>query len=371
MTPHRMQKQEVEKVVDLISDIFGFEKQYSRQRMISALRRARDRRETLLISEDGRPVSHIRAVFSTVSVYGCEFKVASIGGVATDAAHRGRGYAGAILDTWLREMKEKGAKVLIVSGERGLYRRAHCVEAGRLYDAAVSREQAGPLVEGVRVRRVTLEDWPALAPLHQAEPVRLVRPGKLAGTLPFWWDCDSPELWLIERQREPVAYLGLSLGWPRNAATRRRVTWEYAGSRAALLDALPAVFAESSLDEITVTALGHDRELLYLIERRGWEKKERPLGGTHRLLDLPGLMKALKPYLRERLPRTDVRKLTFDQTGGRCTFAYGEERLEVGLSEAAPLVLGGPNAPPVEGELARVLAEVFPIPFPVPGFDYL
>jgi len=34
-------------------------------------------------------------------------------------------------------------------------------------------------------------------------------------------------------------------------------------------------------------------------------------------------------------------------------------------------VLGGPNAPPVEGELARVLAEVFPIPFPVPGFDYL
>ena len=41
------------------------------------------------------------------------------------------------------------------------------------------------------------------------------------------------------------------------------------------------------------------------------------------------------------------------------------------LSQAAPLVLGGPDAPEVKGELGRVLGEVFPVPFPMPGFNYV
>ena len=369
--PHQMKLDEVEGVVDLISGIFGFDAQYRRERMIAALRQPKTWRDTLVISENGKPVTHIRTVFTEVSVYGCEFKVASIGTVATDEAFRGRGYAGITLETCLREMKERGVKVLIVSGSRGLYRRAHCAAAGRAYEAAVTREQLAPVPTGLQVRRVGLEDWPTLAPLHQSEPVRFVRPSDLAKRLPFWWDCEYPEVWLIERQGAPVAYLGLAFGWPRDMASKRRVTWEYAGSRAAVLEALPLIFAEGGLEEIVLIGLGHDRELLYLMQQRGWEPKARPLGGTHRLLDLPGLMKIMKPYLAARLPRAELRKLTFGQTDDRCTFTYNDQQLEVSLAEAAPLVLGGPNAPLVEGDLGRVLAEVFPIPFPRPGFDFV
>jgi hypothetical protein len=210
-----------------------------------------------------------------------------------------------------------------------------------------------------------------MAPIQQAEPVRFVRTADYVSTLPFWYDCDSPKLWLIERGGEPVAYLGLCLGWPRETPVTWRASWEYAGSRAALLDALPAIFAETGLQRIVLCALGHDRELVYLMQRRGWELTPRTLGGTHRLLDVPGMMKLLKPYLSARLPRRDLRQLAFDQNGDRCLLAYGTERLDISLSEAAPLVLGGPDAPQVQGELGRVLARAFPIPFPVPGFDYL
>ena len=109
----------------------------------------------------------------------------------------------------------------------------------------------------------------------------------------------------------------------------------------------------------------------YLLGRRGVALKEETLSGTHRLIDLPGLMQKLRPYLRERLESRDVRRLSFDQEGERCSFAYGEERLECSLGEATALVLGGPAAPRVSGDLGRVLSRVLPVPFPMPGFNYL
>jgi len=63
--------------------------------------------------------------------------------------------------------------------------------------------------------------------------------------------------------------------------------------------------------------------------------------------------------------------LSFHQAGDRCIFAYGEERLECGIGEATALVLGGPAAPEVSGDLGRVLSRILPVPFPTPGFDYL
>jgi len=109
----------------------------------------------------------------------------------------------------------------------------------------------------------------------------------------------------------------------------------------------------------------------YLLKRRGVALKEGTLGGTHRLIDLPGLMQKLRHYLRERLESRDVRMLSFDQAGDRCIFGYGEERLECGIGEATALVLGGSAAPEVSGDLGRVLSRILPVPFPTPGFDYL
>ena len=369
--PRPVEPNETEDLAELIGTIFSLGDHYSRAHMVSQLKRPLARREALVVCEDGRPVSHIRTAYSTVSIYGCEFKVASIGCVGTVEAYRGRGYAGAILEMSLRRMEKKGAKVLIVSGSRGLYRRAQCVPAGRTLTARVRPGDLGESPSGISVRRVGPEDWPLLAPLQQAESVRFARRLDFLSKRPFWWDCDFPEVWLVERGGDPVAYVGMTRDWRQDVATRRRHVWEYAGARAGLLAGLPAIFRESGVEEIQLNVLGHDGEMVYLLRRMGVALREGTLGGTHRLIDLPGLMRKLRPYLRERLERRDLGRLSFDQEGDGCVFAYGEERLECGLGEATALVLGGPAAPKVAGDLGRVLARVFPVPFPMPGFNYL
>lgn len=370
-TPRRPRKEEAGALAELIGTAMGLDSHYSRQDMASSLGRAESLRNTLVVAEDGRPVSHIRIVCQQVSVYGCRFKVASIGSVCTDPAYRGRGHAGKLLDACIRQMREKGAKILIVSGDRALYRRAHCVPAGRVFEAALRPADARELETDLTARRVSHEEWPLLAALHQAESVRFLRRPGFISSLPLWWNWERPELWLIENGGRAVAYIGLSLTWPREAQGRKRVLWEYAGSRAALLGGLPTIFQTADLNEIRMRALGHDTELIYLLRQRGLELEERPLSGTHRIIDLPGLMTKLRPYLRERLDRREVRRLSFEQHGDQCAIAYGDQRQELTLSQAAPLVLGGPGAPELSGDLARALSAVFPIPFPLPGFNYI
>jgi len=82
-------------------------------------------------------------------------------------------------------------------------------------------------------------------------------------------------------------------------------------------------------------------------------------------------MRRLRPYIRERLPDADLRKLRFEQERGRHSITYGEETQVLSPSETTWLVLGGTNSPSLSGELERVLQKIFPIPFPMPGFNYI
>ena len=105
--PRPVEPNEIEDLVEMIGTVFGIDDHYSKEYMASQLKRPFALREALVICEEGRPVSHIRTAYSTVSVYGCEFKVASIGCVGTVEAYRGRGYAGAILEMFLRRMEKE------------------------------------------------------------------------------------------------------------------------------------------------------------------------------------------------------------------------------------------------------------------------
>ncbi|MBN1461835.1 MAG: GNAT family N-acetyltransferase [Armatimonadetes bacterium] len=370
MEPRAVQKSEVPQLTEMLGRIFRLDRRYLYEEMAREVGRATSRRNALVLEADGKIVSHIRTAYSHVSIYGCTFKIASIGCVATEDAYRGREYASRVLDASLRQMRRAGAKVLIVSGSRGLYQRAHCVPAGRLCEA-VLRPDFGERRATLSVSKVDAREWATLAPLQQAESVRFARELGFLEQRPFWWDCEYPEVWLVAQHGRPVAYLALLPGWPRDSARQKRVTWEYGGSRAAIVEALPSVFEEGGLEEIRLSALGHDLELQYLLAERGVELTETTLHDTHRLIDLPGLIRRLRPYLRERLTRAELRGLCFDQQGERCAISRGDQRVEMSLSQAAPLVLGGPGAPVLTGTLADILGRVLPIPFPTPGYNYL
>lgn len=369
--PRLVRREEVEDLAQLLCDIFGFEQWYEKARFTRNMRRAVHLRGAMVIVEDGKPVSHILTIVDEVSINGCRTKAASLGGVCTREGYRNRGYAGLVLGESLARITAAGARILMVSGSRSLYRRNHCVPAGRLLAATIHRGSLPAPGEGkLTARRVSAGDWPLLAPLYGAEPVRFVRPLSFFDECCFWWDCASPEIWLIESAAKPLAYLCQVPDWSERERPARWVS-EYAGCRGAIVEALPLILEQGRVEELHLRVLGDDTELAYLLEGRGLSLTPTTASGTHRLLNLPGLMRDLRPYLAARLPRAVLRQLTFEQRGDICRIALGDEQIEMDLSQGIGLVMGGPTAPQVRGELGRVLADIFPAPFPLPGFNYV
>ncbi|MGD0113968.1 MAG: GNAT family N-acetyltransferase [Armatimonadota bacterium] len=368
--PRLSRRDEVNALSDLLCTVFGFDQYYDRAAFTKGLLRPVHLRGGVVIAEDGKPVSHIFHASDTVSLCGCSFRVASLGGVGTHPDYRNRGHAGRILEESLARMTANRARIVIVSGDRSLYRRNHCVPAGDVLETRIFRDSLPPVQSGLAVRRFEVGDWPSLSPLNQAEPVRFARSADFFSKCCSWWDISQPEVWVIADRERPLAYLSLHRPW-RDESKRTRTVGDYAGCRAAILDALPLIVETDNVQEIDLRFLRHDREFAYLLSRRGLQLKSALLWGTHRILNLPGLMRDLRPYLSARLTGRDLRQLSFGQQADVCTFSHGPQRVELDLSQTARLVLGSPEAPHIDGELGRVLGTVFPIPFPMPGFNYV
>ena len=322
-----------------------------------------------VVARDGRLVSHIKIAYNTISLYGCRLKIASIGGVCTHPDYRAQGIATILLDHCIAESARAGASLLLISGERRLYRRAHAVDAIPTLEGRLTPTFIEPASPPVTAHRGTAEDWFACASLYQSEPVRFVRRAEFFRQA---FEHGHSETWVIDSNGSPAAYVMLSRHGGSSPENRRRVVAEYAGSRAALADGLPALFEAGGYEQIELAVPMHDGELAGIFARRGISLKAGTLEDhTIRLLDVDRLMRRLGPYVAARLPRSQARRLSFHQKDDGCIFSLGDEKVELSLAKSAALVLGGPEAPKAPGELGRLLASLFPVPFPMPGMNYV
>ncbi len=364
--PRVPRPEELDDLSDLSAISFGFEPRRPGERR--RRHSGHGRSESRIIAMDGKPVSHIRIVYNHLSIEGAKVKVASFGGVCTHPDYRERGIASRLLNHCLSEVIEAGAKLLIISGMRGLYRRIDSVPVGPVWTASLKADSLPRATAGLTARAAEASDWPALAVLHQAEPVRFLRSSRFyAGATAGGYS----RAYVIEHDGAPVSYLCLSRIWdlPHDAPVRR--FREYAGSRAALLAGLPAVFKATGLSEIQIEFATYDREFSYLATSHGIPLEPDTIySHTIRLLDLPGLMRALRPYLQARLSPSDLRGLGVEQADGVCRFSLAGEWAELNLSQAGFVVLGGQEAPEIGGALGRLTSAIFPVPVPLPGLNY-
>ena len=333
-------------------------------------------RESRIIAVDGKPVSHIRIVYCFISIYGVRIKAAAFGGVCTDPEYRGRGIATRLLDYCIDEATRAGAKLLIISGDRGLYLRAQAAIAGPVWETRVVRHEDGDSGQARTVRAAGLDDAPALSRLHQAEVVRYLRSGDFFARM---LRHGHRQPWLIESGGQPIAYLSLSRIWGLPSGTGVRALAEYGGSRSALLDSLPSILDAAGLTELRVSFPTHDAEMTHLFRSRGVSLQHDTVHAhTYRLLDLPGLLRALRPYFAARLPAAALRAFSMTPTGERVSPAgervnmqFGSEQADLNLSEAAAIMFGGPAAPAIDGDLGELMRRIFPIPLPLPGLNYV
>jgi GNAT superfamily N-acetyltransferase len=332
-----------------------------------------------IVPAEQGPVAHVGVCIRPAVILGARLKVASIGAVCTDPAHRGRGLATALMADARSYAREQGASLMLISGGRGLYRRLGFGDAGRFdrYQLQVSQMHglASPVVE---VTEYQEEDLPAIAALQQAEPVRFYRSASdwrrlLQAEVLM---CDASDLLTIRQEGRLVAYVGVQRPSAGDSWTRGNVRiGELAGSRSGIAAALPALLDRYEVPVVNMWVQRTDVEMAVQARSRGWSAQPQSFPGTVGVVDPPTLMEALKPLLVERGAESAGLNVTASEDGA--TFALGTEQLKLQApGPLAALLFGGETAPagielPPDGALGHLLEALLPLPLLLPGYNYV
>jgi predicted N-acetyltransferase YhbS len=347
-----------------------------------------DNRDNLRVCVDpttGRCVSHVGMTVRDATLLGCRVRVGCIGAVCTDPDYRGRGLAGRCLDDAAAKARANGVDFLLVSGDRGLYRRRGCVPVGA---DTVFTADADVLSTTRRDFEVTVSvfngdaDFAQAAACYRREPVRFLRP-------PGDWEnarrcgvvMDRPSDFLAVREPgDGTAFLGhVVLQRPGDDGTATLA--EFAGERRALLAVLPALLTHfPGTRALRWQVQRHDTPFHALCARAGFRAETVPTPGTVTLLNFPQLMERLRPRFVELLGARDAARLSFreDETG-RCLFRFGGDEIALSRDAAARRLFGTPDDNPAAPrsfsdsptDLGATLDATLPLPTLYYGLNYV
>lgn len=77
-----------------------------------------------VVKENKKIVSLVGLTEEKVDINGYQIEIGNIGSVSTHPEYRGKGYATKLLQQAIKKAKKDGLTYLMISGDRGLYRRA-------------------------------------------------------------------------------------------------------------------------------------------------------------------------------------------------------------------------------------------------------
>jgi len=335
----------------------------------------------------GKPVSQLIIFHDQIKMYDGTVRAGSVGGVCTHPDFRGRGLASRLLEHCAEQLKKEGATLMLISGARGVYTRLGNVFHGKfVYFSIQPREEGHSRRNGLVIRKASNADAMLCSRLYQAEPVHFARrKSNFAAALehPMGNTYLHAESWIIERAGQPLAYLFLGIPYNQAESSGIRHVSEYAGSRSALVEAIRQIIARSNLQKVDWPVAWQDLELIQLLQDKGYECAEAPLDGhTLRILNLPKVMKDLRPILEGCLDAKLLRGLRFEQNGpllggtgaDRYAMIRGRERLELDGAAMTYLVMGNADVQAEKiyapGSLKEVISSLFPLPSFMPGLNY-
>ncbi|MBI1924661.1 GNAT family N-acetyltransferase [Candidatus Poribacteria bacterium] len=329
-----------------------------------------------IILEDGKIVSHVGLTQQWASILGCTVGVGCIGGVGTDKAHRGKGYATQLFDDASAKCYAEGFDFMIISGDRSLYRRAGCRKVGRGYEATIAVEQAERFDAGVSIVSCTEADIPTLSAIYRAEPVRFLRPREVYERA---LDCcvvmnRFSGFWLIKKGDAVRGYAIVSK--PSDRDTTVRIA-EYAGERTTILGAFAQIGKAYHRQNVALHILGVDGLMRDLLSECGIALKPSHSAGTVQIVNSPQLMARMRPYFEEILGAAEASRLHFTAEEGAYQIRYDADSLTIPeRGELAHLIFGTREEMVAdhlagEGKVAELMRRVLPIPALWYGINYV
>lgn len=328
-----------------------------------------DNLENLFVFVDGeRVVSHFGMTRRWASIYGSTVGVASVGAVATYEEYRGQGLATKLFDHSRDEMIRAGIDFMLISGGRGLYRRAGAADFGTNYTAVIETESFDlPSDARVTVTDYEASDFEACRLAYAAKAVHYVR------TLDDWEGflksryamCLLCDLIVVKHDGVFAGYVVLSKASPDGAS--RLV--ECAGDERSLFLALKPITQRYGIKKLRLNLQQENVSLRTRMERLGVNFEVQPNVGTLLILNFEQLMKRLTPYFEVRIGIGRAQRLSFkEQTGDVFGFGYdGKEFSIQGRMELGNFIFGDS----VDRSDGTVWADIFPVPGLWYGLNYI
>ena len=247
------------------------------------------------VEEDGKPVSVIAVKIWKAYLADKMISVASLGSVSTLPEYRGKRYATVILDRIISDLEGRKVSLLLVSGTRDLYKRAGCIQTGRVYSYSISRESLSAISKDGRysvrkiVRRDEAADW--ILDIYNREHYRFSRDINLMKILldAIWFRRENwpMELFEISENGVKIAYL---IGYKRGSEKRSMHVMEIAGSRSAIINSLLQILNELDADDTLLRVHPTDSSLIEILDSMGFSCQVTPVQGTVRVIDPSSLL---------------------------------------------------------------------------------
>ena len=326
--------------------------------------------------DGGRCVTHVGMTTRHATFFGCPVQVGCIGAVATHSNYRGQGLASRCFDDAAQKAFADGTDLLLVSGNRALYRRAGCLRAPCGETFTLTAEDAVAKTNAtVTVAAMTEADLPLVRGWYRREPVRFLRPAEdydrafACGVV-----MNRTSEFLVVRINGDVR--GYLIVGRRDGEARARIA-EFAGDRHALLAALPAVMRHCSVGALGWQVPGHDVLFRALCAAdAGLVGTPATFPGTIKIINFPQLMERLRPRWEELLGMERAARLFFHQRNNDFTVRFGDDELAWDRDTMTRLLLGvpyGEEPPKIETSdvLAEALAAILPLPCLWYGLNYV
>jgi predicted N-acetyltransferase YhbS len=326
-----------------------------------------------VVAHNGRIVSHVGLYPIEAVVEGQAIRIGGIGAVGTLPTERGKGHMTRLLYHVIDEMRAQGYPLSWLGGNRQRYNTFGWERAGMVYDLSFSRrslDRAG--VEPVPLEARFLEDaLDTVARYHELSKVHTRRPH-----LPLQLRKDGLRLWTAE---DGYAIASGQAWGPLSIME----LFSASGRELGMIRALLSWWSGGDSISFRVPACDDARLARLMPCATGWRA-----GGwnMYRIVDLVGLLTAMKPLLARRAvgvrdlalsigirehDRTHVTTLVVrggdvEVTAGRSATRY----VEWTPVEAARLFLGGP-AIAARADVPQALQALLPLPIYVPELDHV
>ncbi|WEG12577.1 GNAT family N-acetyltransferase [Pullulanibacillus sp. KACC 23026] len=249
---------------------------------------------------DGELVAFFGLVPSTIKVGPARLQVYSIGSVCTHPGHRGQGYAAAILDQILEDLKQTEACLLLVSGDRSLYTRVGCRPFGQVNHYKVSRTSE-PLNSGLTIREMEPQDLHACARLARERETGYdlsVQDFAILIEAEAYASCLNLHHKVLVLKNDGEVKAFLAAGIPNNLDDSAKATGiEWAGEPYDVVQLAKELLNREELTEISLPVPWHDSALQKALE--GYEYQTKGNQGTILIINPDRLVEQAAPYYKQ------------------------------------------------------------------------